>query len=99
MSVYLTGGFGVDVPIYGCKHIFDTGLDNSEPRTWSETLKTKVQFSTDWGLGIGWRFAPHTEIFAEPSFRYYFPTRGTVPTIWSEHPCVFTLPVGIRFTW
>ena len=99
MSVYLTGGFGVDVPICGSKHISDTGLDNSEPRIWSETLKTKVQFSTDWGLGIGWHFAPHTEIFAEPSFRYYFPTRGNVPTIWSEHPCVFTLPVGIRFTW
>lgn len=99
VSVYLTGGFGVDVPIGGSKHISDTGLDNSEPRIWSETLKTKVQFSTDWGVGIGWHFAPHTEIFAEPSFRYYFPTRGTVPTIWSEHPCVFTLPVGIRFTW
>ena len=99
VSVYLTGGFGVDFPIGGSKHIYDTGLDNSEPRAWSETLKTKVQFSTDWGLGIGWHFAPHTEIFAEPSFRYYFPTRGNVPTIWSEHPCVFTLPVGIRFTW
>lgn len=99
VSVYLTGGFGVDVPIGGSKHISDTGLDNPEPRTWSETLRTKVRFSTDWGLGIGWQFAPHTGIFAEPSFRYYFPTRGTVPTIWSEHPCVFTLPVGIRFTW
>lgn len=99
VSVYLTGGFGIDVPIGGSKHITDTGLDNSEPRTWSETLKTKVQFSTDWGLGIGWHFAPHTGIFVEPSFRYYFPTRGNVPTIWSEHPCVLTLPVGIRFTW
>lgn len=99
VSVYLTGGFGVDVPISGRKHVFDTGLDYSDPRTWSETLKTKVQFSTDWGVGIGWQFAPHTGIFAEPSFRYYFPTRGNVPTIWSEHPCVFTLPVGIRFTW
>lgn len=99
VSVYLTGGFGVDIPIGGSKHISDTGLDNSEARTWSETLRTNVRFSTDWGLGIGWHFAPHTEIFAEPSFRYYFPTLGTVPTIWSEHPCVFTLPVGIRFTW
>lgn len=99
VSVYLTGGFGVDVPIVGSKHISDTGLDNPAPRTWSEPLKTKVQFSTDCGLGIGWRFASHTVLFVEPSFRYYFPTRGTVPTIWSEHPCVFTLPVGIRFTW
>lgn len=99
VSVYLTGGFGIDVPIGGSKYISDTGLDNSEPRAWSETLRTKVQFSTDWGLGIGWNFAPHTGIFVEPSFRYYFPTRGNVPTIWSEHPCVFTLPVGIRFTW
>lgn len=99
VSVYLTGGLGADIPISGTKHIFDTGLDNSEPRAWTESFKTKVQFSTDWGLGIGWQFAPHTGIFVEPSFRYYFPTHGNVPTIWSEHPCVFTLPVGIRFTW
>ncbi len=99
VSVYLAGGFGVDFPISGSKRISDTGPDNSEPLTWSETLKPKVQFSTDWGLGIEWHFAPHTGIFAEPSFRYYFPTGGNVPTIWSEHPCVFTLPLGIRFNW
>lgn len=99
VSLYLTGGIGIDIPVYGDKRVYDTGLDYSEFRSWKESLNSSVQFSTDIGIGFEWNFTKHAGLFAEPSFRYYIPTTGGSPTIWREHTCVFTVPVGIRFSW
>lgn len=57
------------------------------------------QWSFGVGLGLQYNLTPRLGFFAEPSLQYYIPTGSSIETYRTEHPFMFTLPLGIRFTW
>jgi RNA polymerase sigma-70 factor (ECF subfamily) len=63
------------------------------------TLHAPLQWSIGTGLGLQYNLMPHIGFFAEPSLQYYIPTSSDIETYRTEHPFMFTLPLGIRITW
>ncbi|HJD10348.1 MAG TPA: hypothetical protein H9922_04215 [Candidatus Phocaeicola caecigallinarum] len=53
--------------------------------------------SANLGVGIQYQITPSIGIYAEPNLNYYF--NNQLNTIRQEHPFMFTLPVGVRFSW
>lgn len=57
-----------------------------------------LQYSVNSGIGIGYKFIKHFELFAQPSVTYYFNLRGKNTTIYTEHPWLFNMRSGIRYS-
>ena len=62
-------------------------------------IRVPWQFSTTFGLGLQLHLTPHVGFFVEPSLQYFIPTHSDIETYRTEHPFMFSLPLGIRFTW
>ena len=98
-SVYGHAGIGLDIPLKGRVSFKESLKGGQSVVRWHERLKVPMQWSVDAGIGLQYSFTPVFGIFAEPSFRYYINSGHGPQTVWRDRPCVFTIPVGIRFSW
>ena len=97
-SVYATTGITMDIPVYARQRT-NYILNGMTKATEETPMSAPWQFSTSLGIGVQYRFTPHIGLFAEPGMQYFIPGSTSVSTFRTEHPVVFSLPVGIRVTW
>jgi len=97
-SLYGSLGVTTEIPVYSP---FNTNyyLHGALQVTDKTTLHAPWQWSVGTGLGLQYNLTPRIGLFAEPSLQYYIPTGSDIETYRTEHPFMFTLPLGIRFTW
>lgn len=98
LSAYSTAGVTLHIPILGKKNNgYLVGWQNvySEEKRFTPPLQWQAGIS----FGMQYQFAPHTSLFAEPTFNWFIPSGSDTHTIWTEHPFMFTCPFGVRITW
>ena len=106
-QVYSSCGVGIDIPVKGSlttKYLYTGPFDHTEPDslmspTTHATFKAPWQFNVGIGIGAQYQIVPHATLYFEPNIRYYFPTGKPIETYRTEHPFMFALPAGVRFTW
>lgn len=92
ISIYGSGGMAVDIPVSSTTRTLYKASSFSAP-----AMNPRTQFSLSVGLGLDYRLTRSVSIYAEPSLRYYPANGSSLPTIRSEHPFEFTIPIGLRF--
>ena len=92
ISIYGSGGMAVDIPLSSTTRTLYKASFFSAP-----AMNPRTQFSLSVGLGLDYRLTRSVSIYAEPSLRYYPANGSSLPTIRSEHPFEFTIPIGLRF--
>ena len=97
-SLYGNLGAKLEVPVYAplSTSYFVNGMKEQEDKS---TLHAPLQWSIGTGLGLQYNLTPNIGFFAEPSLQYYFSTGSNIETYRTEHPFMFSLPLGIRITW
>ena len=97
-SLYGNLGSKLEVPVYAplSTSYFVNGMKEQEDKS---TLHAPLQWSIGTGLGLQYNLTPNIGFFAEPSLQYYFSTGSNIETYRTEHPFMFSLPLGIRITW
>ena len=97
-NLYGNLGAKMEIPVYAplnTSYYINGTMELSN----KSTLHAPLQWSFGMGLGLQYNLTPNIGFFAEPSLQYYFPTGSSIETYHTEHPCVFSLPLGIRLTW
>lgn len=98
LSAYSSAGLQLNIPVYGKingKYI----VDNAPAYTDSWHITPPLQWSTNFSLGLQYKFLPKWTLYVEPTLYWYIPNGSSTHTIWTEHPVMFSVPFGIRFTW
>ncbi len=98
LSAYSSAGLQLNIPVYGKinnKYI----VDNAPAYTGSWHISPPLQWSTNFSLGLQYKFLPKWTLYVEPTLYWYIPNGSSTHTIWTEHPVMFSVPFGIRFTW
>ena len=98
LSAYSSVGLTMHIPVYGKvwgSYYNDRQCVFSDAGHFSPSL----QWQTGISIGMQYRFAPHTSLFAEPTFNWFIPSGSDTHTVWTEHPFMFTCPFGVRITW
>lgn len=98
LSAYSSAGLQLNIPVYGkinSKYI----VDNAPAYTDSWHITPPLQWSTNFSLGLQYKFLPKWTLYVEPTLYWYIPNGSNTHTIWTEHPVMFSVPFGIRFTW
>ena len=98
LSAYGSVGVTMHIPILG-KRDTNYTFDWQTVYTESAHFAPSLQWQVGVGLGVQYRFAPHTSIFAEPTFNWFIPSAGETRTVWTERPVAFMCPFGIRISW
>lgn len=98
LSAYSSAGLQLDIPVYGkvnSKYI----VDNAPAYTDSRHITPPLQWSTNFSLGLQYKFLPKWTLYVEPTLYWHIPDGSNIHTIRTEHPAMFSVPFGIRFTW
>ena len=97
-SLYGSLGAKLEIPVYApfSTSYFVNGMKELEEKS---ILHAPLQWSVGTGLGLQYNLTPNIGFFAEPSLQYYIPTGSNIETYRTEHPFMFSLPLGIRITW
>ena len=98
LSAYSSVGLTMHIPVYGKvwgSYYNDRQCVFSDAGHFSPSLQWQMGIS----IGMQYRFAPHTSLFAEPTFNWFIPSGSDTHTVWTEHPFMFTCPFGVRITW
>lgn len=98
LSAYSSAGLQLNIPVYGkinSKYI----VDNAPAYTDSWHITPPLQWSTNFSLGLQCKFLPKWTLYMEPTLYWYIPNGSSTHTIWTEHPVMFSVPFGVRFTW
>lgn len=98
LSMYSSLGVTMHIPVYG-KVDSRYYVSSQNSYSGSKNLSPSLQWQMGVSLGLQYKFAPHTSIFAEPTFNWFIPSGSEIHTVWTEHPIMFTCPFGIRITW
>lgn len=98
LSTYSSVAVSIQIPIYGkvnCNYI----VNNMSAYTHSWSIAPSVQWTTDFSIGIQYNFLSKWALYVEPTLYWHIPNGSSIHTIWTEHPIMFSVPFGIRFTW
>lgn len=98
LSAYSSAGLQLNIPVYGkinSKYI----VDNVSAYTNSWHITPPLQWSTNFSLGLQYKFLPKWTLYVEPTLYWHISNGSSTHTIWTEHPVMFSVPFGIRFTW
>ena len=97
LSLYSGAGMTVEIPLPSSLHssYFVNGQFEARERF---SIRAPWQFSTSVGIGVQYQLTPSIGLFVEPSLQYFLPSGSEIETYRTEHPFVFSLPVGIRIT-
>lgn len=98
LSMYSSLGVTMHIPVYG-KVDSRYYVSSQNKYSGSKYLTPSLQWQTSISVGLQYNFAPHTSLFAEPTFNWFIPSGSEIHTVWTEHPIMFTCPFGIRITW
>ena len=98
LSLYGGVGLMVEVPVYSRLHS-DYYVWGQLDATDETIIHAPWQMSTALSVGLQFSLTPNIGLFTESSLRYYIPAGSSIETYRTEHPIVFTLPVGLRFSW
>ncbi len=95
----LYGGFGMTMEIPLKSSLRSSYFVNSNYEASDRfSIRAPWQFSTSLGVGVQYQLTPSVGLFAEPSLQYFLPSHSEIETYRTEHPFVFSLPLGIRIT-
>ena len=98
LSAYSSLGVTLHIPLAGSRQTqYTVGWQslNADKQYFTPAL----QWQTGVSFGLQYRIAPHTSLFAEPSFNWFIPNGSETHTSWTEHPFMFTCPFGVRVSW
>ena len=97
-SLYGTLGVKLEMPVYAPLNTgyFVNGMKELEEKS---TLHAPLQWSVGTGVGLQYNLTPNVGFYVEPSLQYYIPAGSDIETYRTEHPFMFSLPLGIRITW
>ena len=97
-SLYGRLGIKLEIPVYTPLNTgyFVNGMKELEEKS---TLHAPLQWSVGTGVGFQYNFTPNVGFYVEPSLQYYIPAGSDIETYRTEHPFMFSLPLGIRITW
>ncbi len=98
LSAYSSLGVTLHIPLAGSRQTqYTVGWQslNADRQYFTPAL----QWQTGVSFGLQYRIAPHTSLFAEPSFNWFIPNGSETHTSWTEHPFMFTCPFGVRVSW
>lgn len=88
LKAYITAGgqadFNVSAKVETEGHTTDIGKD-------------RVQFSVGGAAGLQLNLIRQMGIYVEPGIKYYFDNGSSVQNVFKEHPCNFSLQVGLRY--
>lgn len=88
LKAYITAGgqadFNVSAKVETGGHTTDIGKD-------------RVQFSVGGAAGLQLNVIRQMGIYVEPGVKYYFDNGSSVQNVFKEHPCNFSLQVGLRY--
>lgn len=59
--------------------------------------KDRVQLSVGAAAGVQLNVIKQVGVYVEPGMRYYFDNGSNVQTVFKEHPCNFSLQMGLRW--
>lgn len=96
-SIYGGIGMSIEVPVHSSlrsSYFVDGSFKASE----NSTIQAPWQFSTSLGVGVQYQLTPSIGLFVEPSVQYFLPSGNSIETYRTEHPFMFSLPLGIRIT-
>ena len=97
-SLYGRLGAKLEIPVYA--PISTSYLVNSMKELEEKsTLHAPLQWSVGTGVGLQYNLTPNVGFYVEPSLQYYIPAGSDIETYRTEHPFMFSLPLGIRITW
>ena len=97
-SYYLSTGISIEK---GLTATYKATPDDNFPGMapiYSHDALSGMQYSMQGGIGISYAFIRHFELFGQPSVTYYFNSTGINTIVYSEHPLIFNLRTGIRYT-
>ena len=97
-SLYGSFGITTEIPVYSPLNTYYY-LHGALEATDKTTIRAPWLWSIGTGLGLQYNLTPNIGFFAEPSLQYYIPTGSNIETYRTKHPFMFSLPLGIRFTW
>ena len=98
LLAYAAAGAALHIPVYGkSDSYYVTESTAIHIDRWR--IKPPVQWSTNVGLGLQYRFMPKVSVYFEPTLNWYIPSGSSTHTIWTERPFVFSAPFGIRISW
>ena len=97
-SLYGSLGAKLEIPVYApiSTSYLVSGMKELEEKS---TLHAPLQWSVGTGVGLQYNLTPNVGFFVEPSLQYYIPAGSDIETYRTEHPFMFSLPLGIRITW
>lgn len=97
-SLYGRLGAKLDIPVYApiSTSYFVNSMKELEEKS---MLHAPLQWSVGTGVGLQYNFTPNVGFYVEPSLLYYIPAGSDIETYRTEHPFMFSLPLGIRITW
>lgn len=98
-STYVALGVTMYVPISGKLNEQYVILPNYRKTIKDTHIKPKIQWNVDVSLGVQYHFSQNWSWYAEPTFKWYIPNHSRYHTQWTEKPCQFSIPFGIRFSW
>lgn len=96
-SIYGGIGMSIEVPVHSSfrsSYFVDGSFKASE----NSAIQAPWQFSTSLGVGVQYQLTPSIGLFVEPSVQYFLPSGNSIETYRTEHPFMFSLPLGIRIT-
>jgi RNA polymerase sigma-70 factor (ECF subfamily) len=97
-SLYGRLGAKLEIPVYApiSTSYFVNSMKELEEKS---TLHAPLQWSVGTGVGLQYNLTPNVGFYVEPSLQYYIPAGSDIETYRTEHPFMFSLPLGIRITW
>lgn len=96
VSLYASAGGQVDFPVY-CKGVARESRAASNFETGK--FHAPVEWSLSAAMGVSFKVTDNFGIFMEPTLRYQFYKDADVPNIWTDNRWVFSIPIGLRFSW
>lgn len=96
VSLYASAGGQVDFPVY-CKGVARESRAASNFAT--GRFHAPVEWSLSAAVGVSFKVTDNFGIFIEPTLRYQFYKDADVPNIWTDNRWVFSIPIGLRFSW
>ena len=97
-SLYGSLGLTMEWPVHSPLHT-DYYIHGKLEASENNTIHAPWQWSSSIGLGLQYQLTPTIGFFVEPSMNYYIPMGNKIETYRTEHPFVFILPLGIKFSW
>ena len=99
MSIYLSTGITLDIPIKATSENFASDENGQITSFEKSSIHPSLQWSTNLGVGIQYQITPSIGIYAEPNLHYYFNNEDGTKTIRTRKPFNVALPIGIRLSW